>query len=108
MATLNQKLQARLQKDKRAVIKAILQTANEFIPIIRTNTPIDTGLLRNSLQVRQDRNTVIIYSNLRYALAVHETNKNYRKGGWKFITNTIKSNRRFLNKKILSLSKSFL
>jgi hypothetical protein len=60
-------------------------------------TPWDTGNLAGSAYVRSytgilGPNAEVGYSAV-YALAVHETDKNYRVGNWKFLQNALDANR---------------
>jgi hypothetical protein len=52
-------------------------------------TPIDTGHLRATAGIRTYQSrvgwAVIIYYTAKYAAAVHEKNKNYKVGQWKFL-----------------------
>ena len=62
--------------------------------------PVDTGTLRSSGMVELERNGSVISVALgyggaasNYAIAVHETNKNYRGGRkWKYLEDPIKRN----------------
>lgn len=60
-------------------------------------TPWDTGNLAGSAYVRKESGTfgevVEVGYDAGYALAVHETNKNYRVGQWKFLQTAVDDNR---------------
>ena len=62
-------------------------------------TPVDTGNLRNSAYTEVYEGTImhgpgaIVGYTAAYAPFVHEIDKNYRKGNWKFLENALNSSR---------------
>ena len=79
-------------KSKAGMRRALLLIRRKSVPI----TPVDTGNLRNSIftEVHQSSGEIsgTIGYTADYAAEVHETPKNYRVGGWKFLQKAIMEN----------------
>jgi len=60
----------------------------------RNQSPVDTGNLRASIEKTLNRKSgeqsVSISADTEYALEVHETNKRYKVGKWKFLEDPLK------------------
>lgn len=84
--------EARLRK---AAIDSLKEAGQDIIAKAQENTPHDTGNLKGSAFVedkpRQTSEGLVqrIGYTAEYAIYVHEIDKNYRRGGWKFLANAM-------------------
>ncbi len=78
---------------RKAVGRWAYSAGQEILSLADRNVPIDTGALHNSHYVTMPRESgsfvgvEVGYGGpaAPYAAAVHETNKNYKRGSWKFL-----------------------
>lgn len=89
---LNKKIASAERVSAAGLTVAAQDTLAKAIPL----TPIDTGNLRGSSGVNSFKGDngpySVIYYGAAYAPWVHEINKNYRVGGWKFLETALKNN----------------
>jgi len=85
------------EKIRKAYSKALTMEAEELMAESQEQVPVDKGFLKNSKFVkthftakRGDIRIVLGYD-IEYATEVHNTNKNYRHGKWKYLTDPLQS-----------------
>jgi hypothetical protein len=73
------------------------KTAQETKDLAVSYCPLDTGALRASAKVESTTTGHLVESTIRfgdatayYAIYVHEINKNYRVGGWKYLERAVR------------------
>jgi hypothetical protein len=73
------------------------KTAAETLAVAVSYCPLDTGALRASARVESETAGHFIEARIRfgdakayYAIYVHEINKNYRVGGWKYLERAVR------------------
>ena len=81
---------------------AVLQESAEVVLITaKEYVPVDTGVLRNSIQLRQSRNRIVIGTNVEYAL----WNEFYNPTNKRYMTNAILHNKEFVKYSITNYIK---
>lgn len=84
--------EARLRK---AATDSLKEAGKDIIAEAQSNTPHDTGNLKGSAfvdpHIQQTSKGLLqeIGYTATYAIFVHEIDKNYRRGGWKFLSNAM-------------------
>lgn len=95
MGKVLQNIKASEARLKRAAEDALKEAGKDIIAEAQENTPHDTGNLKGSAFVEsKPRKTPLgleqrIGYAAAYSLFVHEIDKNYRRGGWKFLENAL-------------------
>ena len=92
LSNLNKEVQKIENRTKSGLIEASLEVKKDTLPL----TPIKTGNLRGSCYTltfeEQKGPAAEIGFTASYAPFVHEINKNYTVGGWKFLERALKQN----------------
>jgi len=91
---------------RQVALNALEKTADKIINDTKPLTPVDTGRLRDSLErkskVTPTKVTVSIFSDVEYALIVHEDlDARHTVGGAKYLERAIKKNRNVLRRNIV-------
>lgn len=95
MNTVLRNIKASEARLKKAAADALQEAGKDIIAEAQSNTPHDTGNLKGSAFV--DSKPVKTSAGLEqrigytasYSIFVHEIDKNYKRGGWKFLENAL-------------------